>query len=94
MQAGKQRLEQRQVDSKPKSTLAATLQSKRDAGKARGPQPETETTAAERRDALQLLKDIGLQIREAMRAAVERVRAWRERETAKQTAGRRRGRRM
>jgi hypothetical protein len=94
MQTGKQRLEQRQVDGKPKSTLAATLQGKRDAGKARGPQPETDTTAAERRDALQRLRDIGSQIREAMRAAVERVRAWREREAAKVTAGRRRGRRM
>jgi len=94
MQAGKQRLEQRQVDGKPKSTLAATLQGKRDAGKATGPEPETDTIAAERRNALQRLKDIGFQIRGAMRAAVERVRVWREREAAKQTAGRCRGRRM
>jgi hypothetical protein len=94
MQAGKQRLEQRQVDGKPKSTLAATLQGKRDSGMVRGPQPETEAMAAERRDTLQRLRNIGFQIREAMRAAVERVRVWRERETAKQTAGRRRGRRM
>ena len=34
------------------------------------------------------------QVREAMRAAVERVRAYREREAEKATAGRRRGRRM
>ncbi len=94
MQVGKQRLEQRQADGKPKSTLAATLQSRRDAGKARGPQPVPEAAAAERRDVMQRLRDIGPQVRAAMRAAVERVRSYREREAEKATAGRRRGRRM
>jgi hypothetical protein len=90
MQAGKQR----QVDGKQKSTLAATLQGKRDAGKARGPQPETEMSNVERRDVLQRLRDIGPQVREAMRAAVERLRSYRERDAEKAVAGRRRGRRM
>jgi len=94
MQAGKQRLEQRAVEGKAKSTLAATFQSKRDDGKARGVQPASENASAERRDLLQRLKDIGPQVREAMRAAVERVRAYRERAAEKATAGRRRGRRM
>jgi hypothetical protein len=94
MQAGKQRLEQRQADGKPKSTLAGTLQSKRDDRKARGPQPVLEEKTPERRDLLQRLRDIGPQVREAVRAAVERVRAHRERETEKASNVRRRGRRL
>jgi hypothetical protein len=94
MQAGKQRLEQRAVEGKAKSTLAATFRSRRDDGKARGLQPTSETEVAERRDLMQRIKDIGPQVREAMRAAAERVRAYREREAEKTTVGRRRGRRM
>ena len=94
MQAGKQQLEQRVIEGKATSTLAATFQNKRDDGKARGVQPASENAAAERRDLIQRIKDIGPQVREAMRAAVERVRAYREREAEKATAGRRRGRRM
>ena len=94
MQAGKQRFEQRTVEGKAKSTLAATFQGKRDDRKARGLQPGSENTTAERRDLLQRIKDIGPQVREAMQAAVERVRAHRKREAEKATAGRRRGRRM
>jgi hypothetical protein len=94
MQAGKQRLEQRAVESKARSSLAATFQRKRDDGKARGVQPASENASAERRGLLQRIKDLDLQVREAMRAAVERVRAFREREAEKATAGRRRGRRM
>ena len=90
MQAGMQRLEQRAVEGKAKSTLAATFHD----GKASRPQPTSENTAAERRDLLQRIKDLGPQVREAMRAAVERVRALREREAEKATASRRRGRRM
>jgi hypothetical protein len=58
MQAGKQPLEQRTVEGKAKSTLAATFQGKRDDGKARGVQPASENASAERRDLLQRLKDI------------------------------------
>ena len=94
MQAGKQPLEQRQVEGKPKSTLAATFQNKRDSGKARGQQPVQETVAAQQRDLLQRLRDIGPQVREAVRAAVERVRAQREREAEKAANVRRRGRRL
>jgi len=94
MQAGKQRLEQRVVEGKAKSTLAATFRSKRDDGKARGLQSSSETEVAERRDFMQRIKDLGPQVREAMRAAAERVWAYREREAEKHTAGRRRGRRM
>ena len=94
MQAGKQRLEQRAVEGKVKSTLAATFQGKRDNGRAQRLEPRSENTTAGRRDLLQRLKDIGPQVRDAMRAAVERVRAYREREAEKATAGRRRGRRM
>lgn len=94
MQASKQRLEQRVVEGKPKSNLAATFRSRRDNGKAKGLQPASETEVAERRDLMQRIKDIGPQVREAMRAAAERVRAYREREVEKATAGRRRGRRM
>lgn len=94
MQGGKQRLEQSTVDGKAKNTLAATFQSKRDDGQAKGVQPGSEYTIAKRRDLLQRLKDIGPRVREAMRAAVERVHAYREREAEKATAGRRRGRRM
>ena len=50
--------------------------------------------AAANRDLLQRMKDIGPQVREAMRAAVERVRAFGERDADSATAGRRRGRRM
>ena len=70
------------------------LQSKRDDGKARRVQPASENNSAEWRDLLQRLKDIGPQVREAMRAAVDRVRAYRERAAEKATASRRRGRRM
>ncbi|WP_254073523.1 MobF family relaxase [Acidisphaera sp. S103] len=94
MQAGKQRLEQRAVEGKAKSTLAATFRSRRDDGKVRGLQPASEIEVAERRDLMQRIKDIGPQVREAMRAAAERVQAYREREVEKPTAGRRRGRRM
>jgi hypothetical protein len=48
----------------------------------------------ERRDLMQRIKDIGPQVREAMRAAAERVRAYREREAEKRTASRRHGRQM
>ena len=94
MQAGKQRLEQRAVEGKAKSTLAVTFRSKRDDGRAKRLEPRSENTTAGRRDLLQRIKDIGPQVREAMRAAVERVRAYREREAEKVAAGRRRGRRM
>jgi len=94
MQAGKQPLEQRQVDGKPKSTLATTLQGKRDSGKARGQQPVQETAAAQQRDLLQRLRDIGPQVREAVRAAVEQVRAHREREAEKASNVRRRSRKL
>jgi hypothetical protein len=50
--------------------------------------------ATPNRDVLQRLKDIGPQVREAKRAAVERVRARGERDSENATAGRRRGRRM
>ena len=94
MQAAKQRLEQRVVEGKTKSTLAATFQGKRDDGKARGLQSDSKNTVTQGRDLLQRLKDLGPQIREAMRAAVERVRAHRESEAEKATIGRHRGRRM
>jgi hypothetical protein len=94
MQLGKQRLEQRHVDGKRTSTLAGTLQSKRDAGKARGPKPASEPAITERRDLLQRMKDIGPQVREAMRAAVERLRAHHERQAEKSSNVKRRGRRM
>ncbi len=90
MQAGKQRLEQRAVMGKARSTLAATFQGKRDDATAKTLQPVSENTTAERRDLLQRIRDIGPQVREAMRAAMERVQAHREHATA----GRRRGRRM
>lgn len=94
MQAGKQPLEQRQIEGKPRSTLAATLQAKRDSGKARGQQPVQETAATQQRDLLQRLRDIGPQVREALRAAVERVRVYREQEAEKTANVRRRGRRL
>jgi hypothetical protein len=94
MQASKQRLEQRSAEGKPKSSLAATFRSRRDDRRARGLQPASEDAAAERRDLMQRIKDIGPQVREAMRAAAERVRAYRGREAEKATAGRRRGRRI
>ena len=94
MQAGKQRFEQRAVEGKAQSTLAAAFQGKRDDRRVRGPRSAPENAAAERRDLLQRIRDIGPLVRAAMRAAVERVRAYREREAEKATAGRRRGRRM
>jgi hypothetical protein len=94
MQAGKQRFEQRVVEGKPRSSLAATFRSRRDDGKARGLQAASETEVAERRDLMQQIKDIAPLVREATRAAAERVRAYREREAEKTTPGRRRGRRM
>ena len=90
MQAGKQRLEQRAVMGQARSTLAATFRGKRDDATAKTLQPVSENTTAERRDLLQRIMDIGPQVREAMRAAMERVQAHREHATA----GRRRGRRM
>ena len=94
MQASKQPLEQRAVEGKPKSTLAATFRSKRDDQRARGVGPEAEKTVTVNRDLLQRLKDVGPQVREAVRAAVERVRALGERDAESASAGRRRGRRM
>ena len=94
MQAGKQRLEQRAFEDKPPSTLAATFQNKRDGRKARGSHAALKNARPERRDLLQRIKDIGPQVRDAMRAAVERVRAYREQQAEKATVGRRRGRRM
>ncbi len=83
---------------KAKSTWAATFRRRRDNGKATGLQPaaetETETEFAERRDLMQRIKDIGPQVRKAMRAAAERVREHWEREAEMTTAGRRCGRRM
>jgi hypothetical protein len=94
MQAGKQRLEQRAAEGKAKNTLAVRFQSKRDDGTARGLQRASDGDSAERHNLLQRIKDIGPQVREAMRAAVERVRAYQEREATKNTAVRRRGLRM
>ena len=94
MQAGKQRFEQRVVEGKTKSTLAAAFQGKRDDRRVRGLRPAPENATVERRDLLQRIRDIGPQVREAMRAAMERVRAYREREADKTRAARRRGRRM
>jgi hypothetical protein len=94
MQAGKQRLEQRVLEGKPASVLAATFRSKRDGQKARGIQPASKNTTSDRRDLLQRIKDIGPQVRDAMRAAVDRVRAYREYQAEKAMIGRRRGRRM
>ena len=83
MQAGKQPLEQRQVEDKPKSTLATTLQARRDTLKVRGQQPVQETAATKQRDLLQRLQDIGPQVREAVRLALERVRMHLDRDTKK-----------
>lgn len=94
MQAAKQRLQQREVDGKPKSTMATTLQGKRDSGRVKDAKPEPAETAAQQRDLLQRLKDIGPQVREAMRSAIQRVRAHREREAEKASNVRRRGRRL
>ena len=94
MQAGKQRLEARAAVGKAKSTLAATFQGRRDDAAAKKLQPMLENTTAERRDLLQRIRDLGPQMREAMRAAMERVQAHRQRTAEKGTAGRRRGRRM
>ena len=94
MQAGKQRLEQREVDGKPKSTLARTLQGKRDGGKARGPEPVKDAASDERRALLDRLRDIGPQVREAVRAAMERVRQSRDQEAEKRSNVRRRGKRL
>ena len=94
MQAGKQRLEQRAVMGQARSTLAATFQGKRDDATAKMLQPVSENATAERRDLLQRIRDIGPQVREAMRAAMERVQAHRQRTAENATAGRRRGRRM
>jgi hypothetical protein len=94
MQAGKQRFEQRAVEGKAKTTLAVAFQGKRNDRRVRGPRPSPENAAAERRDLLQRIRDIGPQVRAAMRAAMERVRAYREREADKTRAARRRGRRI
>ena len=94
MQAGKQRFEQRAVEGNTRSTLAAAFQGKRDDRRVRGPQPVPENATVERRDLLQRIKDIGSQVREAMRAAAERVRGYREREAEKATPIHRRGRRI
>jgi ribosomal protein S21 len=94
MQAGKQRLEQRAVSGTARSTLAATLQGKRDDAAARTLRPMSENTTAERRDLLQRIRDLGPQVREAMRAALERVQAHRQRRAEVTTAGRRLRRRM
>jgi hypothetical protein len=94
MQAGKQRFEQRAVEGNTKSTLAAAFQGKRDDRRVKGLRPMTESATVERRALLQRVRNIGPLMRAAMRAAVERVRAYREREAEKTTAVRRRGRRM
>ena len=94
MQAGKQRLEQRAVSGTARSTLAATLHGKRDDAAARTLRPMSENTTAERRDLLQRIRDLGPQVREAMRAALERVQAHRQRRAEVTTAGRRLRRRM
>ncbi len=94
MQAGKQRLEQRQVDGQPKSTLAATLRSKRDARNVRGFRPLPAAATAESQHLLERLRSVGSRVREAMRAAVEQACSYREREVAKQSHVRKRGRRL
>jgi hypothetical protein len=80
MQAGKQRLEQRAVDGGGRSTLAATFQRRRENERAAKLRTASDNGPAERRDLLQRLRDIGPHVREAMRAAVERVRLQRTRE--------------
>ena len=94
MQAGKQRFEQRVAEGRTNNTLTAAFQGTRDARRVKRPPPMPENAAAGHRDLLRRIRDIGPQVREAMRAAMERVRAYREREADKATAGRRRGRRM
>src|ERR1019366_4445274 len=59
MQAGKQRFEQREVEGKAKSTLAAAFQGKRDDRRVRGTRPVSENATVEPRDLLQRIRDIG-----------------------------------
>lgn len=94
MQAGKQPFEQRAAEGQATITLAATFQSKREGEKVKHLRPGSEHVAPEQRDILQQIKDIGPQVCAAMRAAVERMRAYREQGTQKSIAGRRRGRRI
>jgi hypothetical protein len=94
MQAGKQGLEQRQVEGKLKSTLAGRFQARRDDGWARGLDREVARSAGTRFDVVQRLRDIGPQLREAMRAAADRVRSLGQRDADRIRTGRRRRQRM
>jgi hypothetical protein len=94
MQAGKYRFQQRGVDGGARSTLAATFQRRRDNQRAAATQTVADNGAVERRDLLQRLRDIGPQLRQAMRAAVERVSTHRRREAEKTKLTRRRSQRL
>ncbi len=94
MQVAKQRLDQRVVDRGARSTLAATFQRRRDTFSVAAGRMVAENAPADRHDLFQKLKGIGPQVREAMRAALERVRVHRVREAEKPTLARRQGKRM
>jgi hypothetical protein len=94
MQAVKQKLEQRAADGTQTSTLSDRFQRQRDEGRARGPRLEQAHEAAIRRTLLHRLKEIGLQLREAMRFAAERAWRFGDRASEKTQSTRRRGPRM
>ena len=94
MQGGKQRYEQRAIDGAIRSTLATTLQRRRDSQRAAGLHTAANGSSVERRGLLKRLRDIGPQLRHAMYAAAERVRTHRGREAEKTKLKRRRGMRL
>jgi len=94
MQAGKQRLEQRVVAGQAASTLATRFQGSREAARAMRVSPSSADIIAKRQHLLQRLKHIGPDVRNALRAAFQRMTVQPTRKAEKTTAGRRRGRGM
>ena len=88
VQSSKQRLEHRAADGKPRTTLSETLQGKRDGGKARG-RHLAEEGSTKRDELMARLKDIGPQVRVAMRVAVEKMQAHRALESVRNRLRRR-----
>jgi hypothetical protein len=91
MQSAKQRYEQRAADGMPRSILAMTLQRRQDSRRTVGILMAANRGGVASRGLLQRLGNIGLQMRQAMHAAVERVWTHRQREgdTSKPTQRRR-----
>jgi hypothetical protein len=94
MQAGKQGLEQRNLDGRTRATLAGRFARRRDETRLRTVTDAMATSLDRQREVLQRLRGFAAEMRASVSAAVARLRSLRDGEAARATQRRRRGARL